>query len=133
MTNAEYIKLHMEKKKIEADLADKKAEIAEAEKLLVPKWQEEGQSKVTVGDTTIWLDHKIWASPTAVDDLAPELKRVGLGDLVKETINRQSLTGFVREQADPLASPEQIKRDLPHGLGTFIKVTETNNLRVRKK
>jgi hypothetical protein len=133
MTNAQYIKLHQKKRKIEASLAEVKADIAEAEKLLVPKWVEEGQSKVTVGDSTIWLDRKIWASPTSVDDLAPELKKHGHGELVTETINRQRLTGFVRELADPLASPEQIKRDLPDGLGTFIKVSETSNLRVRKK
>jgi beta-xylosidase len=133
MTEKKYAALHVKKRKKEDELAAIKDEISAAEAELIPGWVEEGMSKVSVGDHTVWLDRKLWASPTTNDELVAALRKTGNKEMVKETVNRQTLTGFVREHADKLDGPEQVLAKLPKPLQTAIKISEKINLRVRAK
>lgn len=132
MSAKELLKLVDEKKEIEDQLAEKKKEIRKLETEIIAQWAEWGLSKVTVEGRTIWLDRKIWASAGGdTEGAVAALEAAGETELVKKTINRNSLSAWVREFAGPLDSPEEISAKLPKGLGQSIKVTETHNLRVR--
>lgn len=129
-----YIALYKKKKQLEEKLEATKGDIAELEAELLIEFSEEGMTRVVVGEATLWLDHKIWASAGGdMEGAVRVLKLEGNEDLVKETINRNTLSAWVREQApSKLSSPEEIQAALPGGLSKAIKVTETNNIRVRK-
>ena len=129
-----YINLAEQKKSLNDKLETVKGKMSQLEVKLLEEFAEEGMTRVAVGDTTLWLDHKIWASAGGDMEGAVEaLKDAGEMDLVKESINRNTLSAWVREKApSKLSSPEEIQAALPGGLSKAIKVTETNNIRVRK-
>lgn len=132
ITYEEYLKLHQEKKKLSAQLDEIKADISEMEEQLLSKFEEDGLTSVKLGPATLWLDHKIWASAGGdTENAVRALEQAGVESLVQKTINRTTLSAWVREFAGPLDTPEQIQAALPHDLGKAIKVTETNNIRVR--
>lgn len=126
------IRLDAEKKRLQADLDEIKSEIRDVEEQLLGKFGEEGMSSVKVGNKTLWLDRKIWASAGGdTEGAIASLKQEGYGDMVKETVNRGSLSALVREFAKPLQTPEEVQAELPGSMAKAIKVTETNNIRVR--
>ena len=131
----DYADLHQEKKKIEAALDDKKEEIRKAEEALLADMRETGMSTIKLDDgRTLWLDHKFWAgtnSDQEIEVIAETLDSAGYEWLVSKSVNRNKLSAWVREFAGPLDTPEQVRAAIPDGLGEIIKVTETNNVRVR--
>ena len=129
-----YIALHEQKESLTDKLDTCKGKIRKLEEKLLAEFQDEGMNRASVGGRTLWLDHKIWASAGGdMDGAVAALKAAGESDMVKESINRQTLSAWVREQApSKLSSPEEIQAALPGGLAQAIKVTETNNIRVRK-
>lgn len=127
-----YLNLSKQVKELKEKLDDVKGQMAEVEGALLDQFQEDGMNSVKIGGATLWLDHKIWASAGGDTPGAVEaLKRAGFHDMVTETINRNTLSKFVREHARPLETPEEIQKNLPGGLGEAIRVTETHNIRVR--
>jgi hypothetical protein len=130
-----YAKLYKRKKDLTAEIDEVKDKMSKIEEKILEKFGEEGSTSVRLGSgETLWLDHKIWASAGGdTDGLVSALKKARLGDMVKETVNRNTLSAYVREQApSKFASPEEITKALPRGLQKAVKVTETNNVRVSK-
>ncbi len=130
-----YDKLHQKKLDIETELSEIKNEIRNLESKILDKFTNDGVNKVTLpGNVTLWLDHKLWASAGGdTEALIISLEAGGHDDLVKKTVNRNSLSAWVRELAPyKLATPEEVKRELPVELQDRVKITETNNIRVRR-
>lgn len=129
----QYVQLHIEKKEIEAKLSDKKEEIKQLEAQMLDKWAEEGLQSVKMpGGKSLWLDHKFWASAGGeIEELVEGLCASGMEDMVKQTVNRNSLSALIREYADPLDDPETLAAKLPAELQGRVKITETTNIRVR--
>lgn len=132
--NQRYINLDKKKRDLSDKLDEIKGQIRELEQTILAEFQAEGMSQAKIGERCLWLDHKIWASAGGdMEGAVAALKAAGESDMVKESINRQTLSAWVREQApSKLSSPEEIQAALPAGLAQAIKVTETNNIRVRK-
>lgn len=59
------------------------------------------------------------------ENLYKWLKEHGAADLVKETVNAQTLTGYVKELLDET-------EDLPAGLGDLVNVYEKQTVAMRK-
>ena len=126
--------LHAKKAALEAKIDNLKDEIAAAEMVILRKWEEEGVSSVKLATgRTVYLDHKIWASADGdTDRLCEALEADGFADMVKKTVNRNTLSKWVREHApSKIASPDEVAAELPPTVRQVIKVTETNNVRVR--
>ena len=135
MTNSQrYVKMHEEKVSLKDKLDTLTKNMGKLEEKLLEEFGEGGLTRVALGPVTLWLDHKIWASAGGdMDGAVAALKAAGETDMVKESINRNTLSAWVREQApSKLSSPEEIQAALPGDLSKAIKVTETNNIRVRK-
>jgi hypothetical protein len=135
MTNKQkFIELYNKKGVLIDKLDALKLKMAKIEEALLKEFADEGMSRAAIGTTTLWLDHKVWASAGGdMDGAVSALREAGFNDLVKESINRNTLSAWVREQApSKLSSPEEIQAALPAGVRDAIKVTETNNIRVRK-
>ena len=135
MTNKQkYIALNGMKKILNDKLDTVKLKMVNLEKKILEEFASEGMTRAAVDGVTLWLDHKIWASAGGdMDGAVAALKDAGEDDLIKESINRNTLSAWVRERApSKLSSPEEIQAALPGELSKAIKVTETNNIRVRK-
>ena len=129
-----FIELHDRKVSLKDKLDDVQKKINHLEKKLLVEFADEGMATAKIDGTTLWLDRKIWASAGGdMDGAVAALKAAGEEDMVKESINRNTLSAWVREQApSKFASPEEVQAALPGPLKDAIKVTETNNIRVRK-
>ena len=132
---ARYVALVEKKRKHEDDIKDLNDKISALETALIANMQRGGLTKLSVYGRTVWLDRKIWAGADngSTPALAAALKEVGLGDLVKQAVNAQTLSAWVREfDPDGRLGPEEIKAVLPPPVQPVIRISEVFNLRVRK-
>jgi hypothetical protein len=132
---ARYVALVEKKRKHEDDIKDLNEKIAALETTLITNMQKGGLTKLSINGSTCWLDRKVWAGADNgnMPLLAAALKEVGLDDYVKEGVNAQTLSAWVREfDPDGTLSPEEIKAALPAPVQPTIRISEVFNLRVRK-
>jgi hypothetical protein len=122
-----------------AELENLKDELAAAELELMKKMQEEGVTQYKTPRGTIRFDRKIWASSGGdVRGMIKALKKDGLDELVTDTVNGSTLSGFVREY-DPAKrlSPKQIAKALSEAghknAAKAINITEKLQLVVSGK
>ena len=120
---AEFAKKTGERRRVEAKLKKLIADLAVREERLVNSFAEAGiQNVKTATGQTVYLNREIFAK--LVGDPAKArtaLRRAGLGDFIKETVNSQTLRAYVRE----------VEEVLPKGLQPFIDVTEVFRMRMR--
>lgn len=85
--------------------------------------------KFTRNGSTFYLNTKLFASAKAgnKDELIAALKANGYGDLVKETVNSNTLNSFCKEQME--ANEDELPDWLEPVLNTFEKTT----VGIRKK
>lgn len=120
----------------EAAVKATKKQIAILEEELIPMFVKMGMQRARIAGRTVWLDRKVRASAggdmEALCNTFHMAKDKMLRDMVKETVNGNTLGAWVREfDPDNILSPEQITALLPEDVRDVIKVTETTNLRVR--
>jgi hypothetical protein len=149
MTTEELAELFVQKynsrKSFEQEAKDLKAECDQIEQLLLPRFQEKAVSKMTIKGKTVYIDTRLWggAEEDKGRELALALKLIGMGDLVKETVNTQTLSSWLREKQEEFAfdpetgkrkplSPDQLKALLPDVLRPYLKISEESHLRARK-
>lgn len=119
------------KKKLEEQLGSIKDKIARLEDSVMNMMQEEQLDRLPINlglDTvTLFVHRQLWAKPKDGDKerVVRTLKEVGLGDLVAESYNTNSLSAYVREQ---LANGE----DLEPELSEVIDISEVASVRGRR-
>lgn len=128
MTPIDFVKLHLKKDKLEAQLENLKDEIGLAEAELMEKMQEEGTVSLKTPRGNVRWDRKIWASCAGnVPAVIRAMEKDGLDEMVTSTVNGGTLSGFVREY-DPnkCLSPEQLTKALEEA--GFKKTAEAINI-----
>lgn len=130
---AKMIQLKLKKKKLEIDLKDIEEEIRELTQSLKEEWEASSISKTTIGGYTVYISRRIWAGGDT-QELITALKAAGEGDLVKEQVNRNTLTARVKEMAEvtPTMTVEDIHSALPESLKPVIEITEQITFGVKK-
>lgn len=136
----QFVKWTRVKKKHDAELDKAKEELGKLETEILKRFEEAGISsmKLKTGGT-VHIRREVWAGmlkdvPNAEMLLLEGLKSAGCGDLVKEKVNTQTLSSWVREQAkeqfgDVEKSPEEILAILPEQLQSAMRITEAFKLR----
>lgn len=111
---------------------------AKVESELLPRMKDSGTQSMKVAGTTVYVERKLWGS--AKDGNAPllcaALKEMGHGDMVKEGVNGQTFSAYIREIEDqvsktPLA-PEDLIPKLPELLQPVVHISEVFKIRARK-
>ena len=99
----------------------------ELEEKLVAEMETSETSEFAVDGTKFIYSTKITANcPVANrESLIKALKRKGFGDIVKPTINAQTLTAFVKEQADEAGN-------LPEWIGKLVTTFVVKSIGMRK-
>lgn len=129
-----YVELVKRKREIEAELRAVKTELGEGdggpgrvEKAALDWMVENGMQSVRVDGMTLYVNRQLWAGPTDGDYHAAceALKSAGLGDLVQERFNVQTLSSWVRER-DKDGEP------LPAAFAGRIEVAEVFRLGARR-
>ncbi len=75
--------------------------------------------------STFYLNSRLFASPRAgmSEDMIRELKAHGFGDIVKESVNANTLSSFCKEQIALSGEKESLPDWLSDVVNTFDKVT----------
>ena len=121
--------LFKRKAKLEAELTQIKAEIAEVSDAAIDWMAENGLLRCPFeGLGTLGIRHEIWASiqpDVPMIKVKAAIRAAGHDpdEIIKERANAQTLSAFVREL---LAEGE-----LPEGLANVLKISETNKLGFR--
>lgn len=127
----EYAEKTLKKRELEAQVKTLNTELEELEKRSLAALIDMGLTNVKLasGDT-VYLDKTIWAS--LIDDengtkdgAHMALKRAKLGYLVKNNVNVQTLSAYVRERLND-------GKELFPSIVPWINVTEKPAVRVRK-
>lgn len=89
------------KKDLEAQVKELTAEIEQLDRDLSDAMAEEEVEKFSRNGNTFYLSTRLYASPLAgqKEDLFRALRENGFGELITETVNSQTLSSFVKEQA----------------------------------
>lgn len=123
---ATYLNLHDEVKATEAYLESLKGQRDAAGEVLIGVFERDGVNSLRSTDgRTVYLARELWARAADAEALTKALRANGLGDIVKETVNTQTLTSVVREH-DKSGEP------LPPEVADAIIVSEVFKPRVRK-
>ena len=131
---AQYIGLKREIKRQETQLKKLKKVAAQIEEELIPTFKADQCQRLTLSGWTAYLDRKVYASAGGdMDGLVNALQSAGEFDLVKETVNGNTLSGWVREfDPDRLLSADEIVEKLPKQVRDAITVSEKFTVRVVK-
>lgn len=123
----EYVRLEDKRRELEAELAAVKEAQAPLHDRVLEWFVQAGIQRTTMHGMTCWVQRLVWAG--AKDGNTPRLvealQDVGLEDLVKEAVNTQTLSAYVREQ-------ERNGADMPAVLADAMQVTEQFKVRTRR-
>jgi len=137
----EFIELDTLRKSAESEAEKIKERMAELEPQIMERFENAGmQSMKSKQGQVIYIRRQLWAGAKNGADvlLLEALKSVGLGDMVKEKVNTQTLSAYIREQEEEQfgknvkASPDDIISVLPEPLRAAVAVTEKYSLHTRK-
>lgn len=136
----QFVKWSRVKKKHDAELEKANEELRNLEAEILKRFEEAGLQSMKLTDgATVHIRREVWAGQVQdVDNaefmLLEGLKSAGLGDLVKEKVNTQTLSSWVREKqkeifGDKKVAPEELLAALPEPLHQTMRITETYKLR----
>ena len=125
----EFIDGSNERKKLEARINQIKERMGKIEPVLTEYFAIEGLQNMKMKEGTAYLKRDVVASLVRDENGEHEgainaLRKAGLGYLVKEGVNSQTLNAYVREA-------EKNEDEIPQGVRPFLKVSEMYKLRVR--
>jgi hypothetical protein len=118
----------------EGEIDDLKEKKKALEEKLLANFRKAGIDRVTVEGKTIWLRRDVRASAGGnMEGLVSALREEGQDEFIKESVNANTLSAWVRE-FDPNGDlpPDEIKKKLPPAVAAVISVTETYSLALRK-
>jgi len=120
---SQYANLTIKRRDLEAEANRLKTELLAIEEKLVEEFSQAGVQNVkTTAGQTVYLNREVFAKLVGDQKKAyTALRRAGLGDFVKETVNAQTLRAYVRE----------VDEVLPKGLQPYIDITEVYRMRMR--
>lgn len=116
------------KRDLESQVKEVNAEIDALNRDLSSAMTEEQLEKFSRNGSTFYLSSRLYASPASgqKDDLMQRLKDHGYGSIVIETVNSNTLSSFVAEQAS--VNDDQV----PDWLSEVLNVYEKVSVGVRK-
>lgn len=138
----EFAELNEKKRQLKKELDDVTEKMAAINEQICEKMIFENPNiKVKVGTLkngkpkfkTVYVKSTIWAGYNEDKTALMEaMKRCGLGDMVNETFNTQTLSGYVRGfDPDKTLSLEELKSQLPDEIQPHIKLSQTDMVSVK--
>ncbi len=113
------------KKDLESQVKKVNAEIEQLDRQLSDAMAEAECPNFAHSGSTFYLNTRLYASPKSgmAEELISALKEHGYGDIVRETVNAQTLASFYKEQIALSGEREEFPDWLAEVVSTFDKVT----------
>lgn len=111
---------------------------AKVESELLPRMRDSGTQSMKVAGTTVYVERTLWGSAKDGNTagLCMALKELDHGDMVKEGVNAQTFSAYIRELEDAVSKiplpPEELIPKLPEKLQPYVHVSEVFKIRARK-
>ena len=140
----EFVEKTIKRKALEAEAKALGVDLARIEPILREEFAADGMQRATMQGHTIYLHRSIVANVAAgcMQLVCEALPKIGGADLVKETVNAQTLAAFVREMKRdlddlPILPPELAAVEVDDGMGgtqtiPIVQVYERMGLKVVK-
>lgn len=123
----ELVALHNRVQEADKALKELKAKKDELEAMLLPQLEEAGVQRLNIDGRTIYRS-STWRASVPADcreAVCAQLRAMGLGDLVTEGVNAQTLSAKVREWLS-----EEDGEGIPAPIADLIKTYEDKSLRI---
>jgi len=129
-----YVLLVDERARLEAALDDVKSRLSTLEPHLVDAMQSDQVESLRVEGRTVSLRREIWASLRDREAGVAALQAAGLGDMVRASVNHQTLSAWVRERVRDAPPGEDLSLalDVADDLREQIRITEQWRARATK-
>ena len=128
-----FAELAVERSEHESNLDTVKGKMDELSKLILQRMQETGISRLRSSkhERTIFLRRQLWAKAKEGDKEAAmgALREAGLGDMIYETFNTNTLSKYIRDLAN---EQEADLPTLPPELAVGVEVSEKFDVRAVK-
>jgi prefoldin subunit 5 len=113
---------------IEGQIKELKARMQPVEKQLLETFAEAGVNNISIHGKLLYIHRQIWARPREgnYERACEVLKEIGLEQFVKETVNINTISAYVREQ-------DELGGELPKRFDEAFKVDEDYQVRARKR
>lgn len=128
------ISIDKEKKELEARLDTLSEKRKELEAQLLEYFSSNAIQKLTAAGRTVYIRREVWAGHAGDNEaFIKAMKESGLGNYVKESVNSQTFSAYVREfDPDKKLSGDEITKLLPEPLRGVVKVSEVFKIASRK-
>ena len=105
----EFVELTQRKRALEAKLKEVNHELGETEKQALEFLTDNGLKSVKVDDGTVTHTMRVRAriNPATAEEAHKRMREIGLGDMVKPTVNAQTLSAWIRENDNEI--PDQLR------------------------
>lgn len=133
-----FANLDRRRKVMEGLAEEMKKHAGQVEAELLPRFRNSGVQSVKVSGTTVYVERTLWggAKDGNMPGLCEALKEMGLDAMVKEGVNAQTFSAYIREQEQALSKtplpPEELIPKLPEVLQGVVNVSEVFKIRARK-
>lgn len=128
----EFVRLTAIKRNLEADLNKVKKDLEPVATSLLTAIENGNFPKSSrVNGFTVYLKHDVWAS-VANGGLAALKDHDELQDYVKESVNGQSLSAWVRDQMRNQGVEDAADLDLPPEIKQALKISDTYKIQAQK-
>ena len=122
-----FVELDGEIDRADAALKALKEERAQLVDQLLDGFADAGMTNVTIGNHTVYTTRQTWAGvdPEKKEEAKEALRAYGLDAFVKEQVNSQQLSAWVRER-------READEGIPPAIADVIRITEKWDVRVRR-
>jgi len=135
----QFIELKNKIKKLKSELADVTSEKDELQAELLAEMALDNITGMVIDGKVVYTSRRVWLGGNT-PDIVRALRGTSGEWMIKENVNRTSLSAWGREQVEEYAldsfdmmSCEEIQKALPGNLGDTILVTEKFTLNVKNK
>lgn len=125
-----FARLDTRKRRLKERLERVTAECERAEQALKLQFEQVGQTRARAYNRTFYLKREVWASidPLHTTEAYKALRALELDWMIKETVNSQTLSAWVREQPED----ENMEHIVPAKLRPYLRVNDDYRVRTVK-
>jgi hypothetical protein len=122
----EFVDLENDRRDLELRLKQIKERRQELEEKLLSQFEESGVQSMRVNGMTVYMHRQLWANHNGDKETTVQaLRASGLGDMIYETFNSQTLSAWVREMED-------IDTEIPEAVRPHLKLSERFSIRTQR-
>lgn len=135
-----FVKLDQKRKRREGEIDELKEQLKQIGDELLARFEKEGTKSVkTKSGHTVYVRRELWAGTVVGAEAAlfEGLRALGHGDMIKEKVNTQTLSAYIRELetaqfGNEPQRPDDLLKALPDAIRHAVQLSEKFSVQARK-